>query len=66
MIDLTEFKSRGGEPEPLVVIQWDCGFRKSYTVLEMHCLRGFDLGPAGKCYYSCDFEVSELCVFRGV
>ncbi len=47
VIDLTEYRSRGDLLQPLVVIQWDCGFQKAYTDLEMNCLRVFDLGPAG-------------------
>ncbi len=46
VIDLNEYQSRG-VLQPLVVIQWDCGFQKVYTELEMNCLRVFDLGPTG-------------------
>lgn len=54
-VDISDYKVKmttDGQVEKqqhfMVVIQWDCGFVKSYTEAEFNYLRVFDLGPTGR------------------
>lgn len=47
-VALSRYSKNGAEKEHyLVIVQWDCGFHKSYTEPELKNIRVFDLGPTG-------------------
>jgi len=47
VIALSEFTGPDGQYHCLVIIQWDCGYRRFYFESDLSDIRVFDLGPAG-------------------
>lgn len=61
VIALSDFVC-GAEQERhfLVVIQWDCGFKRAYSEEEFQFIRVLDLGPAG---YKGEMVFCDKCLF---